>query len=789
MNQIHQDVQSLASQSGRSRVALGIESVTVHQGPSTKELVLMGLLSQAILPSNPNKKRKGDVFQEALLSSFIENAGPNFIFLYDHPSCDFISCGEGLAEFFGFTQDEILARSGGWLSIIHPDDLDRVVEHARLQMSQSASSVSVQMRVRRKDGRLEWIKNDWRVHSFDEHGQPMRVIGLIQVITKLALANQAMANEAALASLHRTLAEEWVEGIFLVDASWSILYVSQQAQICSGYSAEELMQRPFDQLFETKLRPPHSRSKGKTTQRVRMLHKDGSVCSMEVSFRAFGKQRMLVTTRDMTEQIESERRANNQASYYKALFENTPCGIATFDSNFALVNVNQTLKKMLGYADHQMAQRPLSDLMAADSCTQVDGWREMAAKKEKFSVETEVTLKRRDGRALTAHAVVTIMPDGVVGDTYGIVILMDITARKEAQVELAKQHHFNEKLVRESAAMIGLVDRDARVIMVNPAVERVSEFSAADLVGKSLWDCGLLDKDELPSAKLRMQEILNGAERVAAVAKTRTKSGELRHLQIQNTATRDANGNVENIIITAVDITEQQRLQQHLMEAVEQEQARIGHDLHDGVGQLLTGIGAMVECLQGELTGRQHDDAGRIFELVRETIKQVRQLSRTMSPTAVQHRDLSASLLLLSDTVRTSFRRHCVAHLEPDLHITDSTLAGHLFRIAQECVNNAIRHGAPKEVSISLRRDGADHGILEILNDGEAFDCRPGSPVEGIGLRVMKHRASLIHAQLEVRCPESGGVRITCRFPLPALSKKSPPMKTKTTKTKLKLKP
>jgi signal transduction histidine kinase len=90
----------------------------------------------------------------------------------------------------------------------------------------------------------------------------------------------------------------------------------------------------------------------------------------------------------------------------------------------------------------------------------------------------------------------------------------------------------------------------------------------------------------------------------------------------------------------------------------------------------------------------------------------------------------------------------------------------HLFRIAQESVNNAIRHGSPQKVTISLRRKGTSEGVLEIFNDGKSFDCMSSSASQGIGLQLMNYRASLIQASLQVVCPPQGGVMVSCHFPL-----------------------
>jgi len=522
-----------------------------------------------------------------------------------------------------------------------------------------------------------------------------------------------------------------------------------------------------------------ARGKTKSIQRNWLTRQDGRTYPVEITTRSFAENRLLISTRDITEQIESERKSSQQTAYYKALFENTPCGVATFDANFKFVEVNQRLRLMLGYSENQFLHKPIQDIVAPECLCTVQEWkRQVSDRKADFHGETiEISLRSLDGRPVIAHAVMTVMSNGTAEGVFGMLILMDITAKRNSQLELARQHQFNDKLIREAAALIILLDRNAKIVMVNPAVEIVTKYRSKELVGKTLWKCGLLDKAEIPNAKQRIKEIVDGAERVAALVQTRTKSGELCILQIQNTATRFEDGTIENVIITAIDITEQHRLQQHLMEAVEQEQARIGHDLHDGVGQLLTGIGTLAESLQADLQGHEKEEAGRIYQLIRETIHQVRQLSHTMSPMSVQNRDLAASLLLLADSVRTNFRRQCVTDLASDIYVKDAHVAGHLFRIAQESVNNAIRHGAPKEIRISLRRHGAKEAVLEIFNDGASFDCKPGSTAEGIGLRVMKHRAGLIQAHLQVTCPSAGGVLVSCRFPLTSI--KSPQTKRK----------
>lgn len=712
-------------------------------------------------------------------SEIVPEASERVVYLYDHTEQNFVTGAESLCELYGFTTEELLTFPEGWLALIHQEDVQRVRQSSQIFSESGDDHLSIQMRVICKDGHWEWIKHDQKILSRDANGQRTRTAGLVQIITHLALSNQMLSNEASLASLHRMLVEEWAEGIYLLDSSWSILYINQSAQKGLGYTQEELFGHPFSRICRFDVPRKIPKVGQNIVLRVQQLRRDGTEMPVEITFRRVSELRLLATTRDITKQLAAEETARRQTAYYRGLFENNPSGVAVLDGTFRIVEINEALKRMLGFRERQMIGSPFVELADTVSKLEVERWQQMAIGSEKLTTQTEITMRRRDGRIMHAQTALTIIPGPTPQQTQCILLINDVTARHLVEKELAQQHQLNDKLLRESTAMIGMLDPEGRIIMMNAVAEQVSGYKTEEIVGKYVWDCGIVDKEECANVKSRIQQILDGAQRVTGVSRARTKTGELRILQVQNTATRDAFGEVETIIITAVDVTEQHRLQQHLMEAVEQEQARIGHDLHDGVGQLLTGIGAMTEGLKSELSGRQQEDAARIFELVRQAIHQVRQLSHTMSPAAVQHRELADSLRLLADNVRTSFRRDCDSDLDTAVKVRDGVISGHLFRIAQEAINNGIRHGNPKHLSISLKRDGNEHGLLEIANDGESFDCRPGSPAEGIGIRVMKHRASLIQAALSITSPPSGGIRVACRFPLPPADRPSPPTKPK----------
>ncbi len=207
---------------------------------------------------------------------------------------------------------------------------------------------------------------------------------------------------------------------------------------------------------------------------------------------------------------------------------------------------------------------------------------------------------------------------------------------------------------------------------------------------------------------------------------------------------------------------ERQQLRRQILQIAEQEKASIGHHLHDGIGQTLTGVTSLVEALESELSGTQRASASRIRELLQGALQEVRRMSHGLSPLTMKNRSLGDALSELAETISRSHRVACVCTVEPGIQINDEEKKTHIYRIAQEASSNAIRHGNPKNITISLRRLADKECELKIEDDGKGFS--KGKAGDGIGLQVMEYRASLIGGTLEIESKPGRGVCVTCRF-------------------------
>lgn len=214
-------------------------------------------------------------------------------------------------------------------------------------------------------------------------------------------------------------------------------------------------------------------------------------------------------------------------------------------------------------------------------------------------------------------------------------------------------------------------------------------------------------------------------------------------------------------------IAERRRLEYELLEITEKERRRIGLDLHDDLGQQLSGLALMTKGLELKLAKRhapETSDAARIHNLVQQAMTLTRDLAHDLAALDLKGDDLPAAFDGLAQHAAGLFKISCQFEAEGSLPPLESNIASQLYKIAQEAVTNAIKHAKASRVGISLA-NGSDAIILTVHNDGLPFPNLTG-PSTGMGLRIMNYRANLIGASLEIKGAGSRGTRVICTVPL-----------------------
>ena len=216
------------------------------------------------------------------------------------------------------------------------------------------------------------------------------------------------------------------------------------------------------------------------------------------------------------------------------------------------------------------------------------------------------------------------------------------------------------------------------------------------------------------------------------------------------------------------DISRRRRLEQEILRISEEEHRRIGQDLHDDLGQMLTGIGLITQNLARKMRSEGHPDAdkaAKVTGLIKEADEYVHTLVRGLIPVDSETEGLTSIFQRLASGSEQLFGIRCTFTEASPVLIHDNSLAMHLYHIAQEAVNNAVKHGKAKHVKIILAADN-DWLRLRIQDDGIGFPDTFKEEEEdyGMGVRIMRYRARIIGGMLEIGAMPGGGAILTCTF-------------------------
>ena len=316
-------------------------------------------------------------------------------------------------------------------------------------------------------------------------------------------------------------------------------------------------------------------------------------------------------------------------------------------------------------------------------------------------------------------------------------------------------------------AVEGIITIDERGLIesLNPAAERIFGYPAAEIRGRNVSALMPSPYREQHDGYLAAYT-RTGHAKIIGIGREvagRRKDGTVFPMDLSVSEVRLGDRRMFTGFVR--DITDRKRLEREILEISNREQQRIGQDLHDGLSQQLAGIELMCQVLERNLSATNPTEAGRAGEIshqVREAITHTRDLARGLSPVEPDAGGLMIALRDLASKVERAFKIECRFQCDEPILIHDNASATHLYRIAQEAINNAIKHARPSKILIAFRPVENRHCLL-VTNDGADFPGgEPGN--RGMGLRIMKHRAGEIGATLQVLGGKGKATTVRCVF-------------------------
>jgi PAS domain S-box-containing protein len=472
---------------------------------------------------------------------------------------------------------------------------------------------------------------------------------------------------------------------------------------------------------------------------------------------------------DIGQETGSDAHAPNLEAKYRALLEQLPAVVfmAYLDRGISEAYVSPQIEAALGYSREEWLEDPVR-------------WYEHihAEDKQRWSLEaadmflsgkplrSAYRVIARDGRVIwfQCDARMKRWPDGRPWFIHGVAF--DISDLKRIEEERQEERNFISAILDTVGALVVVFDHEGRILRFNPACEITSGYSMEEVQGKCFWDLFLL-----PEEGERFKSVFE-VLRTDLLPQNHQTSWVTRHgdqrLIAWTSALLPGSGETSSCIIaTGIDITERKQLEKAILDISAREQRRIGQDLHDGLGQHLTGIAFMAKVHEARLAEKnspEAEDAAKIVKLVNEAIHKTRELARGLLPVVSDSHGLMSALQLWAAEVEDLFGISCRFECDEPVLIHDDSIATHLYHIAQEAVNNAIKHGEAGKILIQLTA-GPDRGRLVIKDDGKGISTGAAGST-GMGLHIMKYRSGMIGGALEIRKGPAWGTIVTCTFPM-----------------------
>jgi CheY-like chemotaxis protein len=449
---------------------------------------------------------------------------------------------------------------------------------------------------------------------------------------------------------------------------------------------------------------------------------------------------------DITTRINAEEALRKTSEFLNGMLATLPVAVARVDEHGTIREARGQALAALGLRDNELNGASIFSLFptAAGSIEQA-----MAGGSANFT--SEMNQGDRTCHFENYFRFDASRGAGAMGFT------IDVTARVEAEKLIKQKSQLLNGLVTNLPMVVGRLDPHGVVVEAQGQKLEKYGMTPDSIIGRNLAEL-------YPQLEPSVEEALKGGA-VNSVLTSRHDGGEWYadfFLFFDHELGRGA-------LFFGCDITQRKLIERELLRVSDAEKNRIGSDLHDGLGQYLTGISCLSAALRDKLSTQSRteaEEAATISSLVQEAIAQTRALARGLCPVQLETAGLDTALEDLTYQVQRLHGIDCQFASSGPMPACDTTVALHLYRIAQEAINNAVKHSGAKQIKVTLDFS-KENNVLRIEDDGCGFDPEvkhgPSS-----GLQLMPYRAAMIGGTLSITSQPSAGTQVECRFVYPS---------------------
>lgn len=388
--------------------------------------------------------------------------------------------------------------------------------------------------------------------------------------------------------------------------------------------------------------------------------------------------------------------------------------------------------------------------------------------------DVEFRLRHRDGSYRWIHSVGVLFKNASGEASRILGVHVDITLTKSSELKLeterkraAEEHARLAAIVTSSNDAIVGEDLDGLITSWNKSAERIYGYSATEVLGKPIR---MLVPRERHQEVTEILEKIRRGETIEHLETPRVrKDGTQILISLVVSPIRDDSGLITGASAIARDVTKRKQLENEVLQISEREQQRIAQDLHDGLGQLLSGTAHLSTALQVELAEQALPEAAealRITDLLHEAVSEARSLAHGLYPVRPEPNGLMVALQDLATRTCSLFKVECTLDTKEHVLLQNNAVATHLYRIAQEAISNALKHGKATRLRLRVRATSR-RIVLQVRDNGAGF-AHASLMRKGMGIRIMQYRAAMAGGSLVIRHLAGGGVTVVCTIPVRA---------------------
>ena len=345
-----------------------------------------------------------------------------------------------------------------------------------------------------------------------------------------------------------------------------------------------------------------------------------------------------------------------------------------------------------------------------------------------------------------------------------------ILRNQETQKALRDSEARFRAVIETAVDAIVMIDATGTITDFNPAAEKLFGYRADEAIGRNVRMLMPEPYRQEHGGYIR-RYLETGERRIIGIGREvvgRRKEGSTFPMELAVSELKLDDRRLFTGIVR--DLTERHRLMNQIVHVAAEEQQRIGHDLHDGLGQELTGISLLAGSLRRRLKEADRaeaSDADELVTLVNDAVSHLRGLVKGLCPVKLQDDGVMRALEELASDVENRFQVTCQTDFSRPVYFHDRSAATHVYYIAREAVHNAVRHGRPDRVTIELSAMDGQTARLQVTDDGVGLP-HDGARSSGRGMQIMTHRTHMMNGIFRARrADEAGGTIAECIFPLP----------------------